>query len=79
MKRIKAACICQTLHFTLKEDAPHDYAVHFVKEDIEKYKKTLERNRTLYKIVEQCEEPDGSVILKIIKQMNMSPVGDYLG
>ncbi len=79
MKRIKAACIYQTLHFTLKEDAPHDYAVRLVREDIEKYKKTLERNRTLYKIVEQCEEPDGSVILKIIKQMNMSPVGDYLG
>ncbi len=22
MKRVKAACICQALHFTLKEDAP---------------------------------------------------------
>lgn len=27
MKRIKAACICQTLHFQLKEDVAHDYAV----------------------------------------------------
>lgn len=78
MKRIKEACICQILHFTLKEDAPHDYAVRLVKEDIEKYIKTLERNRTPYKIVEQNEQSDGSVILKIIKQMNMSPVGDYL-
>ncbi len=27
MKRVKAACICQTLHFMLKEDLGHDYAV----------------------------------------------------
>lgn len=78
MKRIKAACICQTLHFMLKEDIPHEVAVRQVKEDFEKYKTTLERNRTKYKIVEQTEQPDGSVMLKIIKQMNLSPVGDYL-
>ena len=78
MKRIKAACICQTLHFMLKEDVGHDYAVKLVHQDIEKYKATLERNRTKYKIVEQTEQPDGSVMHKIIQQMNMSPVGDYL-
>ena len=78
MKRIKAACICQTLHFMLKEDVGHDYAVKLVHQDIENYKATLERNRTKYKIVEQTEQPDGSVMLKIIKQMNLSPVGDYL-
>ena len=78
MKRIKAACICQTLHFMLKEDIPHEVAVRQVKEDFEKYKTTLERNRTKYKIVEQIEQPDGSLIVKVIKQSNMSPVGDYL-
>lgn len=78
MKRIKAACICQTLHFILKEDAPHDYAVKLVKEEVEKYKATLERNHTLYKIVEQTEQSDGSIMMKIIKQSNTSPVGDYL-
>ena len=30
MKRVKAACICQTLHFQLKEDVGHDYAVSLV-------------------------------------------------
>lgn len=78
MKRIKAACICQTLHFMLKEDIPHEVAVRQVKEDFEKYKTTLERNRTKYKIVEQTEQHDGSLIVKVIKQSNMSPVGDYL-
>lgn len=78
MKRIKAACICQTLHFMLKEDVAHDWAVKQVEQDVENYKRTLERNRTQYKIVEQTPQPDGSVIMKVIKQYNASPVGDYL-
>ena len=44
MKRVKAACICQTLHFMLKEDVGHDYAVSLVKQEVEQYKKRLERN-----------------------------------
>ena len=78
MKRVKAACICQTLHFMLKEDAPHDWAANQIEQDVENYKKTLERNRTQYKILEQQPQPDGSIIIKIIKQYNTSPVGDYL-
>ena len=78
MKRVKAACICQTLHFTLKEDVAHDWAVKQVEQDVEQYKKTLERNRTQHKILEQTTQPDGSIMLKIIKQYNSSPVGDYL-
>ena len=59
MKRVKAACICQTLHFMLKDDLGHDY-------------------RTKYKIVSEEIQSDGSVMIKIIKQYNTSPVGDYL-
>ena len=78
MKRVKAACICQTLHFMLKEDVAHDWAVKQVEQDVENYKKSLERNRTQYRIVEETPQSDGSVIIKIIKQYNSSPVGDYL-
>ncbi|MCD8120799.1 MAG: hypothetical protein LUE65_00970 [Clostridiales bacterium] len=78
MKRIKAACICQTLHFMLKEDVAHDYAVKVVQEEVEHYKKNLDRNQTKYRILEQTEEPDGSIMLKVIKQYNNSPVGNYL-
>lgn len=78
MKRVKAACICQTLHFMLKEDVAHDWAVEQVKQEVEQYKKTLERNYTKYKIIEQTTQTDGSIMLKIIKQYNTSPVGDYL-
>lgn len=78
MKRVKAACICQTLHFMLKEDIDHDYAVSLVKKEVEQYKKGLDRNRTQYKIVEETEQPDGSIMIKIIKQYNSSPIGNYL-
>lgn len=78
MKRIQSACICQTLHFQLKEDLPHDYAVRQVQEEVEQYKKTLDKNRTKYKIVEEVPQPDGSIVVKVIKQYNTSPVGSYL-
>ena len=78
MKRVKAACICQTLHFMLKDDLGHDYAVKMVKEEVEKYKASLDKNRTKYKLVSEETQPDGSVMIKIIKQYNTSPVGDYL-
>ena len=78
MKRVKAACICQTLHFMLKDDLGHDYAVQLVKAEVKKYKDSLDRNRTKYKIVSEETQPDGSFMIKIIKQYNTSPVGDYL-
>ena len=78
MKRIKAACICQTLHFMLKEDIGHDYAVSLVKQEAEVYKKGLDRHHTKYKILDETQQPDGSIMVKIVKQYNQSPVGDYL-
>lgn len=78
MKRIKAACICQTLHFMLKEDIAHEQAVKLVQEELAQYRRTLERNRTQYKIVEEQTQPDGSILIKVIKQYNASPVGNYL-
>ena len=78
MKRVKAACICQTLHFTLKEEIEHQRAVCLVQDEFEAYKKTLERNHTPYKIVEEISQEDGSLIVKVIKAYNYSPVGDYL-
>ena len=78
MKRVKAACICQTLHFMLKDDLGHDYAVKLVKKEVEKYKASLNKNGTKYKIVSEETQSDGSVMIKIVKQYNASPVGDYL-
>lgn len=62
----------------LKDDLGHDDAVKMVKDEVKNYKNSLEKNRTKYKIVSEEVQSDGSVIIKIIKQYNTSPVGDYL-
>lgn len=78
MKRVKAACITQTLHFLLKEDVGKEYAKKLVTEEVKKYKEQLDRNKTHYKILSEETQADGSVIIEIKKQYNTSPVGHYL-
>ena len=78
MKRIKAACLEQTVHFMLKEELGHAAAAHAVREEFAHYKTTLERNRTKYKIVKEETLPDDSILIRIKKQYNSCEVGDYL-
>ena len=78
MKRVKAACITQTLHFLLKEDVGQEYAKKLVTEEVKKYKDSLDKNKTQYKILSEETQADGSVIIEIKKQHNTSPVGHYL-
>mgnify|MGYP003356366735 CR=1 FL=1 len=78
MKRIQSACICQTLHFQLKEGVVKDYAMRAVQEEVANYKSGLERSHTKYKILEENTQNDGSIIIKIKKQLNTYDVGAYL-
>lgn len=78
MKRVKAACICQTLHFLLKEDTDPELARHLVQDEVAGYRKRLNVSGVQYRILSEEQQTDGSVILKIKKQYNQSPVGDYL-
>lgn len=78
MKRVKAACITQTLHFQLKEDLGHDYAIQMVKEEVERYKRQLDRSGTKYRILSETTQTDDSILIEIKKQYNTSPVGNYL-
>lgn len=78
MKRVKSACITQTLHFMLKEDFGRDYAKKVVDEEVKRYKAGLDRSGTKYKILSEKVMEDGSVMMEIKKQYNASPVGNYL-
>jgi len=62
----------------LKDDVAHDLAARQAETEVAHYKQGLERNRTQFKILEENVQPDGSIVLKIVKQYNNSPVGDYL-
>ena len=78
MKRIKAACITQTLHFSVKEDMGRDYVANLVRAEVEKYKGQLEKSQTQYRILSETVQEDGSIIIEIKKQYSTSPVGEYL-
>ena len=78
MKRISAACLLQTVVFQPKEDLGKEAAATLVKEEVAKYKSTLERGRVKYKITEESALPDGSILIKIMRQYNSYKVGDYL-
>lgn len=80
MKRVKAACILQTLVFSQKPEMGYskESALKINLEEIERYKKNLERTRTKYQIVDTVEQSDGSVILRVRKQYNdRTDVSEY--
>ena len=78
MKRIKAACIMQTLVFSNHDGKTTEYAKKMIQKEYEKYKEQLDKSRTKYVILSEKVNDDGSIIIEIKKQYNTSPVGDYL-
>ena len=78
MKRIKSACIMQTIHFQLKDGINNSIAVEEVKREYEHYKKQLERNHTKYQILDETIQPDGSIIIHIRKQNNIQNCDEYM-
>ena len=78
MKRIKAECLEQTLHFLLKEGLAPEDAKRQVRQEYEAYKAQMDRRGTRYKILGESEEPDGSLMIKVKRQNNFHPVGGYL-
>ncbi len=79
MKRVKSACITQTIHFTNMEKKGNEYGKQKVQEEVARYKKRLDRERTRYKIITEEIQEDGSVIMEIVKEYgNNKSVGNYL-
>lgn len=78
MKRIKAACLEQTIHFQLRDGLASEPARQQVRQEYESYKAQMDRHRIRYRIMEESEQPDGSLIIQIKKQNSTQPVGGYL-
>lgn len=80
MKRVQAACILQTLVFQQKDETylSKEKKIALNKEEIEKYKSSLEKNKTRYQIVEEKEQEDGSILVRVRKQYNdKTDVSEY--
>lgn len=82
MKRVKAACIQQTLVFQQKEDCglSRSAIVEINRRELEHYKQTMDRTRTRYQIVSEEEQECGSIIVRVRKQYNdKADVAEYFG
>ena len=72
MKRVKSACILQTLVFSQKEEPgrSRDGILKQNRDEFEHYKRILERSKTRYQILEEAEQQDGSLIVHVRKLYN---------
>ena len=80
MKRVKSACILQTLVFMQNEDCGlgKNYILETNRREFEHYKQTMDRTHTRYQIVSQEEQEDGSIIVRVRKQYNdKADVSEY--
>ena len=80
MKRVKAACILQTLMFAQKADCGMTREQQFKvnHDEVTRYKDMLDRSRTRYQITEETEQADGSVLVRVRKQYNdKADVSEY--
>ena len=80
MKRVKAACILQTLVFAQKPEMGYskERALKINQEEIEHYKATLKRAKTRYQIIDTVEQEDGSIVVHVRKQYNdKADVSEY--
>lgn len=73
MKRIKSACIQQTITFFQNNPEPgvsKETLLELTRKEVERYEAGLKRNGTKYQILDTTEQEDGSILIHIKKQYN---------
>ena len=80
MKRVRSGCIYQTLVFIQREDTELDKNAQLLlnKEEFERYKRDLDRNKIRYQLLDVTECEDCSIVVHIRKQLSPSTdVSEY--
>ena len=80
MKRVKSACILQTLVFMQKEDCglSKNSILEANRREVERYTQSMDRDHIRYQIVSKDEQEDGSIIVRVRKQYNeKADVSEY--
>lgn len=62
MKRVLYACIEQTIHFRLKEDAEGEVALRTVRAELEDFKSTLQRKKKNTKLLRKSIKSMGLLL-----------------
>jgi len=72
MKRIKSACILQTLVFSQKEENAFtpEQSLNLNRAEFDLYKDVLIRSRTRHQFTDVREQADGSILVHVRKQYN---------
>ena len=76
MKRVKSACIFQTLVFFQKPEPGYskEKALKLNREELQKYKEALEHAKNRYQIDDTLEQEDGSLVVHVRKQYTDKPM-----
>lgn len=80
MKRVRSGCVLQTLVFSQKEEynLSGDEQLRYNREEVEDYKRSLEKKKTRYQILEVTEMPDFSIVVRVRKHLNANTdTGEY--
>ncbi len=80
MKRVRAACISQTLVFGQRPELAltKDQAHAINQEEYDNYKALLAKTNTRHVILDELVEEDGSIVVRIKKQYNdTTDVSEY--
>lgn len=80
MKRVKSACIMQTLVFSQKPELgqSRDVNLKLNRDEFAHYKHTMERTSVRYQILDESEEQDGTLVVHVRKQYNdKADVSEY--
>lgn len=78
MKRVKYACLSQTIHFTLSEKIPHQDAVALAMKERQNCLEEMERRGVAHQVNRAYQLEDGTPVLEVRKQYNNYPTGTYL-
>lgn len=80
MKRVKAACIQQTLVFQQKDDCglSREQILRTNRQEVERYKQSMDHTHTRYQILREQELENGSIEVRVRKQYNdKADVAEY--
>ena len=78
MKRVRAACLYQTLHFAPKEQLNHDLTLREMQKEVEHYKLSLKKARRKFEILREETQADGSIVVEVKKEVSGYDCGEYI-